>query len=1245
MKKTLFKDTLRSISANRLRFLSIIIIVALGISFFIGIKSSSPAMGYSANEYFRINNLLDLRVTSQIPFTDEDIEKIENIRKVDYVVRSKYIDAVVSVGNSTLVDINGMELTCRISSLNIDDAKKFTETGRADDAYVNRVVLKDGRYPEKAGECLVDATAVGKYESLGIGSVIRLSSLDSGVKDSLKVQELTVVGTVDSPMYISNERGTTSVGSGALSSFVYVDESDFKTSEINELFIKINYDDIYDKFSDEYAEIVDKIAEEIKVISDSSIGSKLSELKVEYNTKIFEKQAEITAYDASSALEISEKKKEIDDFKAYVDSEDEILAQKKEQNESEKAALKSTLDSLNSSYNTLKTTYDENVKKFESQSSEIKGYTEQKKLYEAVLEKYKEEKSKADALEGEMERAESDVGTNQLLVDSIQNRIDTRLKDIEKLNKEILDLSDEISDLREQLKTISDLEKEIAEIKTDITALENKNPITAEETAQLYYYTTVLLPGKENQLKTEKKKVDDFQKQIDAKTEQIESKSESIDNIKNENKTDENALVAAQNALTKSQEAYDDAVDAYNDAKAAYESTEKILESHKTALDALTSGQSNLAELSKTIADQEKELDSLGIRVTQAQIRYSLKVRNSSREIQKAQYDLDNAKNRYYTIDGELESLKTEVESQKSALNADLKKLQNTLNNIDSISWQTTTQQQLAGHVAFKKTMDNIVSMSNIFPIIFFITAMIACFVIMMKNVEEGRGSIGLLKAFGYSNFTIIRKYSLYSVFAWLAGAIIGCVLGTCVVPSLVYSIFDIVYTVPNVGARFDLMYIFIGLSVSFATTMVATFFAVMRELRMYPAALMRPRMIGYNRRSVLERLPDFWGRLPYGIVLLIRTVIRSRKRVVVGSVAIACCTALILSSLGLFNSVTDVASSQYGDDGIFNYDVQFVLNAKQNPKESAILANVRENESVTAAMLISNVSMTASPDEKRTITDSVHVISMSEKEDYTGYINLKVIEGSANIAMGGAVLSQKLAENMDISVGDKIYLTDSENIVHSVNVRGIVKNYIDHYVYMSSETYEEIFFEAPEYKYLICTLKDYLSDREISNFAAEYLKTEDVAGAVTSQVLSRAADTAINQVMALVIIFILSACLLAMIVMYTTSNVNISERTHEIANIKVIGFSDGEVLLYVIRENIISTAIGLVIGLISGIFLHGALVKLISVENVMYGNTISWWSFFAAAWIIITVAVLAALPILFKINKVKMAETLKSVE
>ncbi|MBR0348417.1 MAG: ABC transporter permease [Clostridia bacterium] len=1249
MKKTLLKETLRSISANRLRFLSIIIIVALGISFFIGIKSSSPAMGYSANEYFRINNLLDIRVTSKIPFSDEDVEKIKNINKVDYVVRSKFVDAVVSVGDSTLVDVNGMELSCRISSLDVSEAKKFTQTEKADDSYVNRLVLKNGRYPEKAGECLVDATAVKTYESLDIGSVIRVPAEDSAVRNSLKMQEFTVVGTVDSPMYISTERGTTDVGSGALGFFVYVDENDFKTSETNELFVKITYDDIYDKFDSEYENVVDAIAEEIKTISSQSINSNLAEIKVEYNTKIFNKQREISDYEKSSAVEIEKKQKEINDFKKYVDSEDEILAKKKEQNDAEIKRLKADLDAKNTQLNTIQSTYDGNIKAFESQSSEIKGYSDLKNLYDDLNEKHTADKLKLDEKEGLMKSAKADLDAKKSARDEISKRKTSRTNEINKLNSEIADLKKSNTQLendisRYESETIPNLENQIVTLKAQITELESKGELSFSESMSLRNLRDNLR-NKEKELETAESKVTESKNKITSNNSSIKSKTDSANDLKTKIKNDEAELVAAESDLNSAQVLYDSAKKNYDDAKTAYDADTATLNQYKTSMDKLTSGQANLLKLAKTIEEQKKEVESLKVSVTQAQIRYSLKVRNGSREIQKEQYDLDIAKNRYYTIDNELTELKTSIEKKKTALETDLKKLQNTLNNIDSITWQTTTQPQLVGHSAFEKSMENILSMSDIFPIIFFVTAMIACFVIMMKNVEEGRGSIGLLKAFGYSNFTITGKYTLYSLLAWLSGAFVGGVLGTCVVPSLVYSIFDIVYTVPNVGARFDLKYILIGLGVSFVTTMVATLLAVVRELKMHPAALMRPRMIGYNRRSVLERLPDFWDRLHYGIVLLIRTVIRSRKRVAVGSIAIACCTALILSSLGLLNSVTDVSDSQYGKDGIFSYDVQFVLNAQQNPEESAALENIKGNEEVASAMLISNISMTASKDEKKAVSESVHVIVPSETDNLSSYINLEVIEGSVDISKGGVVLSEKLAQNMDIGTGDMIYFTDANEMMHPVKVIGIVKNYIEHYAYMSDETFEGTFFSAPQYKYIICTVKDYLTSDEISAFTTEFLKTEDIAAASTAEMMSRMADTAINQVMLLVIIFILSACLLAMIVMYTTSNVNISERTHEIANIKVIGFSDGEVLLYVIRENIISTAIGMLIGLVSGIFLHSVLVNLISVENVMYGSSISWWSFFAAAGIIIAVALLAALPVLFKINKVKMAETLKSIE
>lgn len=1191
MKKTLLKDTLRSISANRLRFISIIIIVALGISFFIGIKSSSPAMGYSANEYFRINNLLDVRVTSRIPFSQEDISKIEKIDKVDYVVRSRFVDATVSVGDESLVDNNGMEFSCRVISFDTGKAKDFTENGVSDDSYVNRLVLRDGRYPEHPGECVIDSTAAKTYDSLRIGSVIRLSGDNATITDSLKVDELTVVGTVDSPMFISFGRGSTQISSGELSCFAYVSNDDFSTSEVNELFVKIKYDDIYDKFSDEYKTIVRGIASQIRDMSTDIIDSKLSDLKIEYNTKIEQKMLEINAYNTSSAQLIADKKKEISDFKAYVDSEDEILAERKAKNDAEKKRLKADLDNQSTRFNTLLATYETNLKLYESQSSEIEGYTEIEKRYNEILEKQKH----LDSLKNEKELAEKNRDKAQKDVDSAYKEKETQLA-----NK-------------------PSFENAIKEIDIEIKLLEaQKNDPDADlESIQL----------KINNYNYQKEEYLGYLKDIDEAVKHWEEKKDN--------------LGKAESELVKATTAYDTAKSAYG-----ADAEPETLEKYAGMLKQLTAGQENLITLSETVEKQSTELEELKKSVTQAQIRYTLSVRNSGIDIQKAQYDLDNAKTRYYTIDNELTALEGEVAKTKNNLSGDLKKLENTLNNLDNITWQTTAQCDLVGHSAFEKSMSNILSVSDIFPVIFLVTAMIACFVIMMKNVEEERGAIGLLKACGYSNASITVKFLSYSVFAWLGGAFLGGIAGTCLVPSMVYSIYDIVYTVPNVGAVFNFKYICLGLVISFVTTMIATLFALSREMRMYPAALMRPKAIGYNRRSVLERLPDFWGRLPYGIVLLIRTVIRSRKRVVIGSVAIACCTALILSAFGLLNSANAVVDSQYGsEDSIFKYDVQFVLTAPQNPSESPVLEKIKEDNLVTSAMLVSNNSMSVSPDTDRSATDNVHLVVPNEMDNIGEYINLEIIEGTANLRENGVVISQKLAKDMDAHPGEILYFTDSDDVVHPITVIGIVKNYIEHYAYVSADTYKDIFMAQPEYRYLVCVLKDYAEGQEISDFASSYIRTEDVSGVATAQTMSRTADAAVNQVLVLVLLFVASACLLAMIVMYTTSNVNISERTHEIANIKVIGFSNSEVLLYVTRENIISTVIGAVIGIVGGVALHRVLVNLISVDTVMYGDSISWWSFLVTVLIISAVAVLASLPILFKINKVDMAETLKSIE
>ena len=1253
MKGILLKDTFRSIARNKLRFISVVIIVALGISFYIGIKSASPKMNSTANRYFNNYNLLDVRVTSRIPFSDDDIKRISGLENVDSVTKSRYVDAIICVDKAAIVDNNGLEMCCRISEFDAQKAGRFIETGENDKSYLNRLRLVDGRLPQNEDECVIDSRAAELYGEIKIGAVLTLNGDGSSITDSLKTDKLTVVGTVDSPMYISDERGTTQVGSGSLSAFVYVDSKSFSTQEYNELFVKIPDSEKYDKFAKNYNDIVTELADRIKAVSSDAIDLKLTEIKSEYAKKIENKQAEIDAYEVSSSKQLENKQKEINEFKTYVDSEDEILASEKQKSEEKKKSAKSRLDSVQSSFNSVKSSYDADVKAFDGSSQKIDGYTELKKLYDDLDSKHAADKNSLDILENAKNTADTELqnakGNEEKAAQAVSNAEDSAASlssDVTKLRSELSSLESERTTYKSR---VSSLDSEIKVLREQIEEFNEKAQedgiISTSEAVTLSSYRTSLT-SMESERTDIQRKADNCTTQIDSRNSSIAAKNKEIESINASLPSLRNALTAAANAVSVSQTKYDSAKSSYDSSKTSYDLDSATLNKYKSSMDALTSGQSQFLTLQQNIESKKKDLDSQKVKLTVAQIDYSLAVRNGDVKVNQAQLELNNAKVRYATIDGEYADLRDEVEQKKANLNGDLKKLKNTLKNVDSITWNTTVQTNLSGQKSFITSMENIGSMSNIFPLIFLFTAMVACFVIMLKNVEDERNSIGLFKAFGYSAVSIVLKYIAYSTIAWIFGSVIGIVLGTCLFPNAIYSIYGSTYNIPDINIAFNLRYILRGMAVSLVTTTAASCFATFRELRHYPAVLMRPKAITFNRRSAAEMIPALWGKMSYGMILLARTISRSRKRVIVGTLAIACCTALVLSALGLLNSTSDVKNAQYGKHGIFNYDLLVVLNAGQTPDDSVTTDKLKADKNVEFSMLMSNVSYNVSKtDSLWRGFDNAHVIVPSDIDSVGKYVSLKTVDGSSKLGGGNVVISQKMAEDLRVEVGNDIFFIDNDGNVFTAKIGGIVENYIDHYVYMSPETYKETFFDEPSYKYISVILKDYLKETEIASLCSDYLKTDEVTGVTTSDTLADSVDVSIDQVLALVIIFVAAACTLAAIVMYTISNVNISERTHEIANIKVIGFSNGEVLLYVIRENIVSTFVGVLIGLIGGIFLHSVLVDYISVGNVMFGNHISWWSFIVSFVIIAAVAAVAALPILFKISRVNMPETLKAIE
>ena len=1253
MTKALIKDTLRSITANKLRFLSIAVIVALGMSFFVGIKSASPAMQYEANEYFVKNNLMDVHVTSPIPFSDEDIERIANVETVSQVVGSCYVDGYAALGKETFVNKNGTELICRISLIDADKAQKFLD-GEEDPTYINRLDLKEGRLPEKSGECVVDEKSAELYPEIEIGKTLNISETDGSSEISLKNNKFSIVGIVASPEYISVDKGQTKLGSGSLDSSIYVLKSDFATDKTNELFVKMNYSEYLDSFSEIYIDRAIKLAEEINKVSEAAIDSKLSDLKTEYNNKIEDKKSEIIEYTLLSDTQLKEKEASIKEFKQYVDNEDKILQELKEENESKIKSASSTLSSLEKQLTTLNSSYESHVKLRDSQSSEIKGYSELKKLYDDLNAKHTTDKANLDTLEGnyqkkksELESKNKEISEREQKISDYQTKLERLTSEISELERTISSLNTKISEQNEKIKTQNAL---ISSINSDIqkqNAIINGDYTNAEKLAAISEKTKLnnALSEAQNELTSRNNELKNLQSQLSSsqssKTKKENEKAQASSSLSSER----TALATAKSQREVLQTEYKNAETNYNSAKKSYDADSATLSKYMTSMNELTKGQSSLTKLIAQTEAEQKELESLKIRVTEAQISYTLASRNSSLEIEKAEYDLKVAKSRYDTVDDEYTELKNEIENKKQTLNNELKSYETTLGNLTNLRWTATPRNSFAGIDSFSVSLENIKSVARFFPMVFFLTAMLACFVIMVKNVEEERKEIGVFKAFGYSNSAIIGKFLIYAIMAWAIGMFVGAVMGTCVLPFVVCSIYNETYSVPNVGTVFLSEYVFFGIALSFVMTVAATVFAVLRELKNDSATLMRPQNVNYNRRNLLEKIPALWGKMSYGMVIVARTISRSRERVLIGTLGIACCTALILSSLGLINSTTAVSGAQYSDDGIFKYDLMFVLKTPQN-EDTQVLKAIREDQRTENAALFSKRSAYAAAGNLDTAAKrSVNVISVKNSEEFSNYVNIEVTDGGFDLGYGNAVITDKMADDLGISVGDNVWLTSSDSAPKYAIVSGIVKNYTNHYVYMAEDTYSEVFDAEPQYKYIIVSTKSYVEKQDIENLASTFLKEDIVTGASTASEMADSVDVSISRILAVVMLFVVSACLLAMIVMYTNSNVNLSERTREIANIKVIGLSDHEVLIYVIRENIISTVLGTVIGLVAGMFLHSVLMGFISVDNIVYGSSISWWSYIVTAAVITLISLISALPIRFKIDRIDMAQTLKEIE
>ena len=498
------------------------------------------------------------------------------------------------------------------------------------------------------------------------------------------------------------------------------------------------------------------------------------------------------------------------------------------------------------------------------------------------------------------------------------------------------------------------------------------------------------------------------------------------------------------------------------------------------------------------------------------------------------------------------------------------------------------------------------------------------------------------MKALGYSKHAIAMKYLMYAFIAGILGSVLGCALGMYIFPSVIFNAWNLMYNLP--GLQFvlqpGLMLLASGLVIG--VTMLAAFAAVYKELMEVPSQLMRPKAPKIGKKILLERVPMLWSRFSFTWKVTARNIFRYKKRFFMTVIGIAGCSALLVAGFGIQDSISDIVTKQYEE--IFNYDAAVTFDTDATIAEKAdALQRLQDNDKVEEVIGVGQSAVTVSDDGE---DSSVTVVVPSDIDQFADYTALRHRGDTDQIALSddGALISEKLAMNLGLSAGDTLTITDGDGIEREVKIADVVENYVGHYLYMSPSYYRTVFAERQTNTAAYLKLTE-AGLQDESGLGQELMQDEQIASVSFYSGLADSFQDTISSLSFVVVVLVIAAGLLAFVVLYNLTNVNISERIREIATIKVLGFYDREVGSYVFRETIFLTIIGALAGLLLGIGLHSLIMSLAEMESVMFGRNIDWLSFVISFLITMLFSCVVNLFMYRKLMKVQMVESLKSVE
>ena len=1005
---------------------------------------------------------------------------------------------------------------------------------------------------------------------------------ESGKSTLLKEHEFTITGFVQSSEILSNTiKGVSSAGSGDLSGFAVVPKDAFD-SEVYTI-ARLRYPDLrkWKTTSREYSDKVTELQQALEEKLADNGAARLDALKTTADDKISEGKEKIT--DAKTQLSDAEKK--LADGKSEIEKNEKTLADGQKEVSSNEATIASGDAKLGAAWNQL-------------EASRVQLESARVQIEQAVA-TLAEKKNQLDDASAKLTEAETQLAAKKEELASGQVQLEAGKTQL--------------------VQAKAQLEAGKADLETKKTALAQGKALLASDpdAAAAQGITEASLQAMETALTQAEAQITQTEKTLATKEQVLTQKEQeltagqtAISNAEAELASKKQQLQAGQEAYRQglakyyaSYSQYVDGLDQYREGVAAFEANAGTLEK----------GKAKLAEAKKTLADGEVKLADAKTQLKESEETFNEKKEIADKDIQKAE--------------GELE--KAEVDASK-------------LTKPKYSVYTRTTMLGSEGFFNMKETAEGITSVGNLFPIVLYAVAALVTVTTMTRFVNEERINAGVLKALGYETKDVMKKFAVYGFTAGVSGTILGILLGTYALPSALGATLMKDTVLPSIQLNFHPLIAVIAIVCSLICSVVPPLWIARRELHEQASALLLPKAPVAGSKILLERIPFIWNRLSFTHKVTARNIFRYKQRMFMTIFGVAGSVALLFAGRGILGSLDGIADRQFKE--LITYDAIVSKEAVLTASEEQALDNYLTSSNVTSYSDVYTESVTREVpgvDDEQSVT-----VLVGKEASLSPYIHLNDAKTKKTVTLPaeGVLISEKLAKLLNVKAGDTFTLPNKDGVDVTLTVGGVVEMYAGHFVIMTPEVYAKFYGVAPQNNAIFVQFKD-KDAASVQKAAADLMALGGVKAVVQNTAMVSRIDTIVASLSRVMMILTVVSILLAVVILYNLTNINVAERIRELSTIKVLGFLNKEVTMYIYRETILLSVIGMVVGILIGRVLHRVIIETVAPGFVMFNPAVGWFVYVLPCVIVIVILVALGYMVNHLLQRIDMLEALKSVD